>query len=335
MIYNNNNYNCLLIAINNMVYYTMKLTIFYLTSDSRHYTFNYFVNLLKSSNRKNEWSLLILTHSNDEAFYNNGLNGTGIRFNTLNVPSHDNYMTKVKYAVEHAENNNTPYLMKCDNDIFITSQTLDYMIDNLSILDNSTHLTLGPTLSSGIPGVEYFITQYLSESEKNTLNNKFLETQFYNRDGAVYTHLNEFTTNSSVWDKNSFFENVRYMEHHYKGIHPIRINYDAIHYLNTCILDNKDKFFKTIPTSLILNDTSPYLCDSIFCIKTDIYKKIIYDSSLFVDAYDEVPLNKYAWNNSMKHAFVENGFGIHILYNWYSNLSEYENNFCEHLFNSV
>ena len=319
----------------NKLYYIMKLTIFYLTSDSRHYTFNYFVNLLKSSERKNEWSLLILTHSNDEDFYANVLNGTGITFNTLNVPSHDNYMTKVNCAIEYAENNNTPYLMKCDNDIFITSQTLDYMIDNLSILDNSSHLTLGPTLSSGIPGVEYFIEQYLSLEEKGILENKFLESHFYNRDGATYEGLNSYIIDSSKWNKNEFFDLVKSISHHYKGIHPIRINYDAIHYLNRCILENKDKFFKTIPTSLILNDTSPYLCDSIFCIRTDVYKKIIYDSSLFVDAYDEVPLNKYAWNNSMNHVFVENGFGIHILYNWYSNLSEYENNFCKQLFNHV
>ena len=311
----------------------MKLTIFYLTDNARHYTFKHFVNLLKSSDKKSEWSLLVLTHSNDQAFYINELEGTNIIFDIYNVPQHDNYMTKVKLAIAYAEQNNTPYLMKCDNDIFITSKTLDYMIDNLSVLDNSKYLTLGPTLSSGIPGIEYFIEQYLSDDERRVLENKFLETTFYNRDGATYDHLNSFTLNSSKWEKNRFFEGVRSMNHHYKGIHPIRINYDAIDYLNSCILNNKGKFFNSNPTSLILNDTSPYLCDSVFCIRRDIYKKIIYDTSLFVDGYDEVPLNKYAWNNSMTHAFVENGFGIHVLYNWYSNLSTYENNFCNMLFN--
>ena len=122
------------------------------------------------------------------------------------------------------------------------------------------------------------------------------------------------------------------MNHHYKGVHPIRINYEAIDYLNKCILNNKGKFFNTQPTSLILNDSSPYLCDSIFCIRTDTYKKIIYDGSLFVDRYDEVPLNKYAWNKSMNHVFVENGFAIHILYNWYNNIFEYEREFTNQLF---
>jgi hypothetical protein len=108
---------------------------------------------------------------------------------------------------------------------------------------------LGPTLSSGIPGVEYFMQQYLSDNETRVLQNKFLETTFYNRDGATYDHLNSFTHNSSKWDKTSFFEGVRSMNHHYKGIHPIRINYDAIHYLNSCILNNKGKFFNSNPTT--------------------------------------------------------------------------------------
>jgi hypothetical protein len=287
---------------------------------------------LNSSKKKNEWTLLILTHSNDQEFYEEKLAEVSINSEIVNVPSHDNYMTKVKYAIDFSERSETPYLMKCDNDIYITPQTLDYMIDNLTILDNSTHLTLGPTLSSGIPGIEYFMEQFLSLAEQETLKKFFLEARIYNRDGVIYKPLNKHTIGSEIWNKKAFFDDVKKISHHYKGIHPIRVNYDAIQYLNTCILENKEKFFTKNPTGLILNDSSPYLCDSVFCIRTDIYKKIINDEKLFVDGYDEVPLNKYAWNNSMNHVFVENGFAIHILYNWYNNIFEYENDFTIKLF---
>ena len=310
----------------------MKLVLFYLTSNSRHYTFSHFIKLLDQSKKKDDWELLVLTHSADQEFYANNLNNATIKSTIINVPSHNNYMIKVKVAIEFAEKNNTPYLMKCDNDTFINSQTLDYMINNLSILDGKEYLTLGPTLSSGIPGVEYFMDQYLTESDKDELKKIFIKSQFYNRDGAIYTNLNEHTIGSESWNKDNFFNSVKQMNHHYKGVHPIRVNYEAIDYLNKCILNNKEKFFNTQPTSLILNDLSPYLCDTIFCIRTDTYKKIIYDTSLFVDDYDEVPLNKYAWRESMKHVFVENGFAIHMLYNWYNNLSEYEMNFTSKLF---
>lgn len=312
----------------------MKLAIIYLTSNERHYTFPHFVNLLKKSLKKHEWTLLVLTHSNDSEYYDNELNNSLINYSIFNVsPTNDNYMVKIKYGIEYAEKENIPYSMKCDNDIYLKANTLDYMIDNLSILDNKKHLTLSPILSSGIPTVEYFIDQFLSEDEKYKINEHFIKSFFHNRDGANYSDLNKHTLGSTIWNKNNFFNDVKNIDHDYKGVHPIRVNYESIDYLNNCILNNKDNFFKSEPTSLILNDSSPYLCDSIFCIRTDTYKKIINDTTLFVDDYDEVPLNKYAWKESMNHVFVENGFAIHILYNWYNNLYEYESNFTKKLFN--
>jgi len=311
----------------------MKLVLFYLTNDSRHYTFPHFVNLLNSSKKKDEWTLLVLTHSNDIEFYSEEINKYSFSSKIVNIPENDNYMNKVRYAINFAEENNSKYMMKCDNDIFLTSKVLDYMIDNLSILDgNSEFLTLGPSLSSGIPGVEYFMNQFLSDTEQSTLKEYFLKTNFYDRDDVNYNILNVHTLDSKEWYKERFFNTVKAIPHHYKGIHPIRINYEAIDYLNTCILKNKEKFFSTEPSSLILNDNSPYLCNSVFCIRTDIYKTIIYDSSLFVDPFDEVPLNIYAWQKYMKHCFVKNGLAIHILYNWYNNYQEYEENFVKDLF---
>jgi hypothetical protein len=241
-------------------------------------------------------------------------------------------MVKVHTAIEYAEVNSIPYMMKCDNDIFITAQTLDYIIDNLEILNGKSHLTIGPILSSGIPSVEYFIRQYLSNDERDIIESEFIQSQFYNRDGATYLNLNKHTVGSKKWNKDLFFNDVKNIPHHYKGIHPIRINHDANHYLNTCILKNKNKFFNSEPDSLILTDSSPYLCDSIFCIRTDTYKKIVCNNHLFVDGYDEVPLNKYAWKESMNHVFINNGFAIHMMYNWHDNLHEYEIQFTKELF---
>ena len=85
--------------------------------------------------------------------------------------------------------------------------------------------------------------------------------------------------------------------------------------------------------SIIEDNISPYLCNSVFCIRTDIYETIINDKSLYVDDFDEVPLNKYAWNNSTTHLFVKNGFGIHMCYNTIPNNIAYEVNFCLKFFN--
>ena len=296
----------------------MSLLIFYLTNDDRHYTFPHFIELLDKSNKKDMWKIIILTHSNDEDFYKNIIENYKIDNDIFLFESHNNYMNKAHFAVKYAEEYNYNYIMKCDNDIFLNPQALDFMIENLYILENPNHLTIGPTLSSGIPSVEYFVEDFLNEDEQNHIKNLFKNTKFHNFDIEPYSILNKYTIESDTWDVSNFFKGVKEMNHYYKGIHPIRINMEAIQYLNSCIINNKENFISTKKQlSIINNDSSPYLCDSIFCIKRDIYKSIINNHSLFVDGVDEVPLNKYAWNNNMNHLFVKNGFAIHMYYNWH------------------
>ena len=311
----------------------MQLLIFYLTDNVRHFTFPHFVKMLNESQKKDQWKLLILTHTNDESFYIDNLKNYDIAYQVNNIQQDNNYLRKTFFAGSFAETNNFPYVMKCDNDIFIKGQTLDYMIDNLYLLENNTHLTIGPVLTSGIPGIEYFKEEFLDNEAQKQLENLFLQSNFYNRDGATYDFLNQHTINAREWKKSEYFESVKNMNHYYKGIHPIRINELSLQFLNEYIIKNKQRFLQNNELSIIENDKSPYLCNSIFCIKTEIYKTILLDKSLYVDSFDEVPLNKYAWKNNMNHLFVKNGFAIHMYYNWKNNHIEYEKDFCNQFFN--
>ena len=310
----------------------MELLIFYLTDNRRHFTFPYFIKMLNNSGKKNKWKLLILTHSNDCNFYIEELQKSDILYEINNVNEYDNYLLKVNYACEYAERENIPYVMKCDNDIFIKHQTLDFMIDNLNLLENNRHLTIGPVLTSGIPGIEYFKEEFLDEVAQKDIEQLFLKTHFYDRDGASYEFLNENTLSSDKWEKETFFNNVKSMQHHYKGVHPIRINEESLQFLNTYIINNKERFMKNYELNIINNDDSPYLCNSIFCIKTSTYKQILNNQFLYVDGFDEVPLNKYAWYNNMNHLFVKNGFAIHMYYNWKNNHISHEEDFCNNFF---
>jgi hypothetical protein len=117
-------------------------------------------------------------------------------------------MKKAHYAVHYAEKFGFPYLMKCDNDLFIKAEVLDYMVDNLSILDNSRNLTLGPTLTSGIPGVEYFKEQFFDKEAQDKIDAMFLKSVFKNEYGADYTFLNKHTLGSTYWNMLDFFVSV-------------------------------------------------------------------------------------------------------------------------------
>jgi hypothetical protein len=299
----------------------MKLVLFYLTEHRRHFTFPHFIDLLTNSKKIDCFTLLILTNGNDLDFYNEILKNTNINFSINDNFSSDNYnyLNKVKYAIEFSKSKNIHYMMKCDNDLFLKSQTLDYLIDNLELLNNPNNLTIGPTLTSGIPGVEYFIESFFDIDSKNKIEELFLKTNFYDRDGATYSQLNNHTIHSSKWDKNSYFEEVKKMCTPCKGVHPIRFSKDAIVFLNDYIINNKDKFLEDKELSIITNDDSPYLCNSIFCIKTEVYDNIVKDNSLYIDVFEEIPLNKYCWNNNMKHLFIKNGYCIHMYYNWTDN----------------
>jgi hypothetical protein len=307
----------------------MKLLIFYLTNEARHFTFDKYITLLNESTLKNMWEIIILSDSNDLDFYRNILNNTDINHSEFNFNHENNYLVKVNFAIHYAKNKNILHMMKCDNDVFFRGRTLDYMISNLHLLDSN--LTIGPVLSSGIPCVEYFMEQYLSDEEKEMLHSLFLQTRFTDIWGASYTHHNIFTE-APTWDGRGFLNDVKKNSHYYKGIHPIRVNINAQQYLNSCIINNKNKFYEDSELSIIEDNISPYLCNSVFCIKTDVYEKIVNDRSLYVDDFDEVPLNRYAWNNSLTHLFVKNGFGIHMCYNTIPNNVAYEIDFCSTFF---
>ena len=311
----------------------MKLLLVYLSNAKRHYTFSHFVQLLDKSKNKKDFKLLILIDSDGMDFYYEELKKVDIQHQIQLFCYADNYIWKLRYANDIATESNIPYMMKCDNDVFLTADTFDFMFDNLDKL-NDKHLTIGPVLSSGIPTVEYFLEQYMDPSSADIVRQKFLQTTFFDRDHTCYKQLNAHTIYANNWDKKLFFENLKNTVYPLRGIHPIRINNDAIHFVNQYILDNKQKFYDNNPKDIIYDDNSPYLCNTLFCIRTDVYKKILFDNSLFQDSYDEVPLNKYAWNNNMNHLFIKNGFGIHMLYNWNEEYLKYEEIFCEKFFNN-
>ena len=310
----------------------MKLLIFYLSDNGRHFTFPHFVNLLNESTLKLDWKIIVLTHNDELDFYRSILSHTTIQNDVFNFPSHQNYLEKVRFAIQYAKTEEFPYMMKCDNDLFYRGRTLDYMINNLELLDNPSNLTLGPLLSSGIPCIEYFMNDFMNDSERTLLQQKFLETRMEDLWGATYTPLNKYTIEATLWNGQEFFHAVQQTSHHYKGIHPIRVNLDAIQYLNQCVIQNKEKFYKDSELSVIYDSSSPYLCNSVFCIKTSTYDSIVQDVSLYVDDFDEVSLNKYAWKMGTSHLFVRNGYGLHMYYNTIPNNRVYENDFCDSFF---
>jgi hypothetical protein len=213
--------------------------------------------------------------------------------------------------VTNASNNTTLYSLKIDEDIFINHHVLEYFLDNHSILQKDDVLAVTPTLSTGIPSTEMFIEDVFDDTEKNIIFNMFNNTHIPNIWGVDYSSLN---SKKSKWDPSFYYDMVGKINHHFKGIHPMRVSSPLQNKMMDIISTKRSKIMDKQPYVMECRKF-PYFCNSIFFIKTSIWKSIISDRSLFRDAYDEVPFNLFKDNGKYSLAFIRNSNCIHPSYN--------------------
>jgi hypothetical protein len=306
-----------------------EVCIMYLTNSQRPFTFKHTVKAINESKHVNDILLLVLTHENDVAFYNECLKDTGISYIVKLFDPYDNYMNKVRFTADFAIQNEIPYIIKHDNDILMGSAVYDYMFETRSILQDDKNLVLTPTLTSGIPTCDFFVNDYLTDDEKLSMYTLFKAQPFETIWDVDFRPLNKHTIDASEWNSDEFYAGVKDIQHHYKGIHPIRVNERALVELNKLVCKYKDQILKPDSYTLTYDVKAPYFCDSIFCIRTDIYAKIISSRELFVDGYDEVPLNKWRDMHNRALVIIRRGTAIHFMYNGIPNYLEYEKMFVE------
>lgn len=223
------------------------------------------------------------------------------------------YMLRAQRMAEGS----SEFMVKLDNDIFLNEHAWDFWINNIEQeLSQEDALLATPVLSSGIPTCDRFMDTFMQDrSEK--LEEILQRTKF---PSSIWGHncyggLSAFV--KRPWDPKPFFEAVSKLPAPQKGVHPIRFNFDLINYINDFCADNVEAFLEKRGYSFS-DMPEPYLCNSCIAIKTATYKKIIEDRSLKVDAFDEIPINKYRHREGKKIRILDNCFGIHPMYAIYS-----------------
>ncbi len=219
-----------------------------------------------------------------------------------------NYMHKI----ETCTNYNYEYSIKLDEDIIMNQHVWDYLFDNLDLLNDDENVLLSVALSSGIPTVDQFIKYNFSATQVNEISKLFSETIIKSMADINYSSLN--TSLIGGYESDKFFNAVNDFPHYYKGIHPVRVNLLAQNKINEYIKENIGDFLNN-RTFFIDEIKRPYLCNSFFAIKTKKWKEILNDKSLFVDAFDEVAINKYREKYNKKFIYIINSFAIHTMYN--------------------
>lgn len=311
-----------------------KLLIFYLTNNDRYFIFDKFVNEIQKIKNRENIKLLVVNSSPDLLFYSDKLLQSGIEYDLAFVECpQSNYLPKVRYAIEYAKKGNYEYIMKFDNDVIVPAYTIDYIVSELHVLKTNKALTLSPTISTGIPSVEYFIDDFFEKPYVYKIREEFKKCVFHIQDGIMdYTYLNsQSIDNESNWNYKDYYNllnsyidglpdlgngrtNNNYSKF-YKGIHPIRHGFGNS-LINEGIINNVKRFFQKKECKIVELDRSTYLCDMCFVIKTDNYDRIINIENLIIDGCDEVPINRYSWGNNLPHLVIRGGYAIHITYNW-------------------
>lgn len=258
----------------------------------------------------------------------------GLNVSVVSAPSvHDNYLIKINEALKQP----FKYTIKMDEDVFIGPQAWDFLFNNIHILDDDQNVLLAPTLSTGIPSCDDFIEYNLSAKDKYYLYRMFKNTAIPNLWGSDYSEIHNYLHGPNEYNSTEYFNHVRKVSNIFKGIHPVRINFKIVKFINDRIKSNIHKFVEN-RGFFIKEMTQPYFCNTLFAIKSVTYKKIINDPNLYVDGFDEAPINKYRDKNGLKFQYIPNVFGIHILYNtlidvgYKSNIiNKYEENFYDYI----
>jgi len=289
-----------------------KIQVNLLAHYNREEFFKYVLHyLLKIKDENKEKLKFVILNSTNDVYWDAIiyiLNNNGIE--TIKNSVGASYMPKINKSIE----TDIKYSCSMDDDILINNYLWDYMIENIEILDEDKNLFLAPLISNGIPSVDEFIEDFMNDDNKKEMYDIFKNKKMENMWGATYTSLNKHTIESSEWNHLNFYEEVSRINHYYKGIHPVRPSYPAQMKLAEIIMSNYTKFEEKGEYKLDFMKR-PYFCNSFYFIRTDVWKKIILDPSLFVDPYDEVPLNLYKDRHDLNMVFIRNGFCIHMAYN--------------------
>ena len=95
---------------------------------------------------------------------------------------------------------------------------LDFIIENVNIVDKPDTLLLSPLFSCNIPTTDYFINSYFNKDDIDKIHKAFLKvdigfvSKYWKYD---YSHLNEFTLKSTKWDFEKFLDASNNINYHF------------------------------------------------------------------------------------------------------------------------
>jgi hypothetical protein len=252
----------------------------------------------------------------------------------------DTYIDKVRIAHQ----SDLPYTCKWDDDVFINRYVWDFMIENIQVVDQPDTAVLAPIISNGMPSVELFVEDFLTESETKYVHDIFLRDNIV-RDMWLCNYEDVYTgiQNMKEWDGKEFWRLVHvnnpikppcpqpWYYINAKGIHPARFSYDYNMFAANHAINNQDMLMQPREYSLG-KYKSPYFCNNLFMSRTEFY---VTSQTIFFDHWDEGQMTTLMNARNQSPTYVRNSYGIQPAYGCTNKQREIEEYYMNNLFSKL
>jgi hypothetical protein len=203
-------------------------------------------------------------------------------------------------------------ILKVDDDIFMSEDSWSSLLDQALIGDDAT--IYSPVVSTGVPSVELFMEQYLTESEEIELRALLAKVQFPEKLWSVdYTSLN----GKYQEGYGEFLYSVANLRTDYLGIHPVRISHEAQALLLEHGLTALKRGIVREPNE-DLELSSTYFCNNVFSIPRPMARRLLL-GLLFrkfrYDGYDELGINWLLSEGGATHQILKKALALHPSFN--------------------
>jgi hypothetical protein len=228
------------------------------------------------------------------------------------------YPEKIKAVLENYPPENFKFFIKHDEDLFLSPHSWEKLLTlSEEMLEDTHNLLTTVNLSTGIPtwyafDQSFFPKKILDTIYDNLYNDAIPNECWGNNYSAINTAIRAMSPN---WDENVYWQNINALPYDYKGIHPVRTNIWYTKTINEYISNNYSTLMRSTPKSTFTYISDRYFCNSFFIMNYKTYKTIFEDRTLYSDAFDEVPINRYLQRHNLSFLTLDDSCGVHIMYN--------------------
>lgn len=274
---------------------------------------------LKRIKAKNKAKILFLIHTSyDKTYWENfafELLDSGIDSSTIFYPNKMNYMDKILTAAKSP----LPYSISLDEDVIMGNPAWDNFISDTEIFElNKDTLFVSPLASIEVGTIRYFLNTLFRKDTVNKIEKMYLKADFTevgNAWGVDYSSLTKYIKETSKFNSIDFYSLVDKLDTYYKGIHPVRVLPEVQMEIAKEIINHYDDFINMKVLRFPIAIETPYFTNHCYMIPTNLWGRVLRKQDLFVDDFDEVPLNRFRKINKLKAVFDLGALAIHGSYN--------------------